>query len=154
MKNIVISLQSRQLRNGLRNAKDYPFANELIKLLHDVPLKTIQVGSNGERDIGCNEKRLGLKLCELKEIIISADFFVSIDNFLQHYATYLGKKGIVIFSKSDPLIYGYDNNINILKDRKYLRKDQFSVWEECPYDHDAFITPDIVVKSLFSIVNP
>ena len=74
------------------------------------------------------------------EIVKEHQVFISSDNFLQHFVHYyqLPIKGIVIWSLSDPRLFGYPENINILKDKKYLRKEQFLWWHSEPYNNDAF----------------
>ena len=54
----------------------------------------------------------------------------------------------MLWSVSDPLIFGHQENVNLLKSRDYLAKDQFLWWEDQEYKHDAFVYPDEVVKAL------
>ena len=54
----------------------------------------------------------------------------------------------MLFGQSDPLIFGHPENINLLKDRKYLREQQFWWWEQCEYKEDAFVRPEEVIKYL------
>ena len=58
------------------------------------------------------------------------------------------KKGIVLWSVSDPNIYGHPENINLIKDRSYLVENQFLWWELVSYNPDAFVKPKEVVKYL------
>ena len=76
------------------------------------------------------------------------DIFISIDNFAPHLAWLLNKPGIVIFSQSDPLIFGHELHINLLKDIKYLRKNQFDIWETAIYNKEAFMEPQKVIEAL------
>jgi hypothetical protein len=64
-------------------------------------------------------------------------------------AKHLGKPGIVLWSVSDPEIFGYPENLNLLKDRKYLRKDQFAVWEAVTLDPETFVGPEEVYRALY-----
>jgi hypothetical protein len=57
----------------------------------------------------------------------------------------------VIFSQSDPVIFGHPDNVNLLKDRKYLRELQFQTWMGVPYNEDAFVSPDEVVNAVSQI---
>jgi hypothetical protein len=59
-----------------------------------------------------------------------------------------GKPGIVLWSVSDPLIYGHPENINLLKGREYLAPNQFLWWENYEHQNDAFVMPQEVVKHL------
>ena len=66
------------------------------------------------------------------------------DSFLPHLAQQVEKPGVVIWSVSDPEIFGYKNNLNILKDRKYLRGNQFDIWEAGSYNPEAFLKAEEV----------
>ena len=142
MKTIIISPYSRKLRNGNRNAKDYPYWKELIELFKlNSEYHITQIGVDGEEDIGVDEFKKNLSFEELSKSIKESDIRISIDNFFHHLCHYLGKPCYVIFGKSDPNSFGYKDNINILKDRKYLRPDQFLWWESEPYDPNVFVEP-------------
>ena len=62
--------------------------------------------------------------------------------------TGVNNAGIVIFSKSDPKVFGYEQNINLLKDKKYLRSKQFDIWEAEEFDKDSFVTPDVILEHI------
>jgi hypothetical protein len=49
----------------------------------------------------------------------------------------------VIWGISDPDIFGYDYNTNILKDRKYLRPDPFGTWKEIKEDEKTKVKKDV-----------
>ena len=53
-------------------------------------------------------------------------------------------------NESDPVIFGHPENVNLLKDRKYLREKQFWLWEQCEFNADAFVTSDVVLEALES----
>src|SRR5437016_14422735 len=121
--NIVISPYSSKLHNGNKHPKNYPYWKELIKSLkfyHDI----IQIGITGE-EILTHNFRFDLKPSQLIDIIKEMDLFISVDNFfphmVHHYNDKYKKNGIVIFSRSNPEIFGYPENVNLLKDKKYLR---------------------------------
>lgn len=59
--------------------------------------------------------RTNLSYKELKELVRECDLFISCDSFLQHLAYIENKRGIVIFSQSDPKIFGHHKHINIVK---------------------------------------
>jgi hypothetical protein len=59
-----------------------------------------------------------------------------------------GIYGVVIWGKSDPLLFGYPENVNLLKDRKYLRARQFYIWDDEPFDPEVFVEPAEVVKAV------
>jgi ADP-heptose:LPS heptosyltransferase len=90
-----------------------------------------------------------LKLKQITELIEECDLWISVDSFLQHLNQYYSKKrGIVIFSQSDPRHFGYPTNNNMLKDKKYLREKQFWLWEQCEYNKDAFVSAEEVYNAV------
>jgi len=146
MKTIIVSPFSRKMRSGVtNNPKDYPKWVEVIKGLKEEGYKVIQVGVVGEELLGADEVRFNLPLKDLSQLIKESHTWISIDNFFQHLAYLIGKKGVVIFGQSDPNIFGHKQNINLLKDRKYLRERQFQNWEAATYRADVFVEPvDII----------
>lgn len=146
MKRIVISPFSKPLRNGKKNAKNYPYWKSLIEILLSRGDKSIQVGIEGEENLNTGVFLKNLPLRDLKNLIQSCDLWISVDNFMNHLGTWVEKKGIVIFGKSDPKIFGYEQNINVLKDKKYLRDNQFYYWEEEEYNKDVFVSPETIIK--------
>jgi ADP-heptose:LPS heptosyltransferase len=141
---IIISPYSKQLRNGQNNPKNYPWWPELIKLIYE-PI--IQIGVEGEKQL-VEDFRQNLSLDELKNLVLQCRTWISVDSFFQHFAWDIGKYGIVLWGQSDPNIFGHPENINLLKDRKYLREKQFWLWEQCKYNVDAFVKPEEILKYL------
>ena len=143
---IVISPYSRKLRNGNRNPKDYPYWKELISLL---PKDThiVQVGIDGEEQLA-DDFRVNLSIQELRTLIRECDYWISCDSMFQHLAWDEGKKGVVLWSLSDPAIFGHPDNINLLKDKAYLRQNQFLWWEDVEYNKDAFVEPEAVIDAI------
>ncbi len=152
---IIISPFSKALRFDIKtpNPKNYPHWKEVVQLLRQQGHHVIQVGLNEEADIGDTERKNNLSLSQLKELLMECDTWCSIDNFFNHFASYYGKRGVVIFGKSDERIYGYPENINLLKDRKYLRWDQFFWWEQTEYNAQVFVDANIVVDAINSVAN-
>ncbi len=148
-KQIIISPWSKQLRSGGFNPKNPPLSYwlEIIKGLKEKGYYIIQIGVDGEKKLeGIDEYQFNLNLKELKQLTLSVDTFLSVDNFYHHFCWLHNKSGVVIFSQSDPIIFSHSNNINLLKDRKYLRPDQFRIWEQCSYNYDAFIDTKEILK--------
>ena len=136
---IIISPYSRKLRNGNNNPKNYPYWQKLIKLLKEDGHTIIQVGSGDEIVFeGVDEVKFDLSLNDLTTLFQECDTWMGVDNFFQHFASHLEKPGIVIFGKSNPDIFGYKHNINILKDRANLRAKQFDIWEEEVFNKNVF----------------
>jgi hypothetical protein len=143
---IIISPFSSVQPNGVKNAKNYPWWNELIYLLIQNDFHTIQINPGNEPILKINSIRFGLNMTELWKLLYNTDMWISVDNFFHHFAHYHKKYGFVLWGKSDPNLFGYPENINILKDRKYLRPNQFLWWREEPYSEDVFVKPEEVMN--------
>ena len=141
---IIISPYSKALKNGKRNAKNYPYWKELIRLI-DEPI--VQVGIEGEEQL-VPDFRKNLSLSELRELVYECKTWISCDSFFQHLGWDCKKYGIVLWSVSDPLIFGHSENINLLKDRNNLVENQFLWWEDTEHDANKFVDPEIVIESL------
>ena len=141
---IIIAPYAQKLRTGDNNPKNYPYWEELISKI-DEPI--IQVGVEGEKqfvDTFCK----GLTIDELCQLLVKCRTWIGVDSFFQHLAWREGKQGIVLWGPSDPLIFGHPENINLLKDRKYLAPNQFLWWEQTEYNPDRFVGVDEVLKHL------
>ena len=130
-----------------KNAKNYPFWNELIYNLskeHEIN----QIGIEEPlKNITHFYKNISFK--NIKKVIEENDLWISIDSFLPHYCKcYNLKSGIVLWGTSDPNIFGYKENRNLLKHRKYLRKNQFLTWHNEKENPDAFVDYEIVMNEV------
>jgi len=141
---IIISPYAKALRSGKTNAKNYPYWKELIRLI-DEPI--VQVGIDDEEQL-VDDFRKNLSLKELGSLVNECKTWISCDSFFQHFAWDKKKYGIVLWSVSDPLIFGHPENINLLKDRNNLVQNQFLWWEQTEHDADKFVSPEIVIESL------
>lgn len=148
---IIISPYAQKLRNGKINPKNYPYWQELVEQLYKNKYEIVQVGVEGEEQL-VPDFRKNLPLSELAELVNECDTWISVDSFFQHFCWDLKKPGIVLWSQSNPEIFGHPENINLLKDKKYLRPNQFHIWEQCDYIKEAFVEPDQVVKHLYDLV--
>lgn len=122
----------------------------MIQLLDNHEI--IQIGVEGEERL-VDKCYFNLPAKELIKITSDMDRFISVENFFPHFVNYNfpEKKGIVIFSKSDPEIFGYQQNINYLKDKKYLRWDQFGPWEYTDFIKESFPEPIDILNTLNSL---
>jgi len=154
MKKIALSLFSRETPSGKPSPKSYPWYLELTEALNNSGYYTIQVGIQKEKDIGAIVRWNDLSAEGLVKTAREIDSYISVDNFFPHLMQYYApeKRGIVIFSQSNPLIFGYPTNKNLLKDKKYLKNDQFSFWDSTVSIKAAFVSPEIVVTSLKEIL--
>ena len=141
---IIISPYAKALVNGKQNPKNYPYWKELIELI-DEPI--IQIGVEGEEQL-VPDFRKNLPVSELRQLIAQCRTWIGCDSFFQHLGWECGKQGIVLWSVSDPLIFGHSENINLLKSRDNLAQNQFLWWDLTEYNPDAFVKPKEVIKSL------
>jgi ADP-heptose:LPS heptosyltransferase len=141
---IIISPYSKALLSGKQNPKNYPYWEELISLIKE-PI--IQVGIEGEKQL-VEDFRKNLRISELRELIQECKTWISCDSFFQHLGWDEGKQGIVLWSVSDPLIYGHPENINLLKGRSSLAENQFLWWEFVEHQNDRFVKPKKVIEHL------
>lgn len=147
---ILIAPYSKQLSNGKTNPKNYPFWKEVIEGI-DEPI--IQVGIEGEEQL-TNDFRKNLPISEIQKLIDECRVWISCDSFIQHLASLSGKRGIVLWSVSDPKIYGYAENVNLLKSRDCLSKNQFLWWESVDFDASKFVGYDQVIYNINTFKPP
>lgn len=145
--NIIIAPFAKGMRNGELHPKNYPYWPSLITLLQNAGYNVIQVGIGGETQL-VPDFRKNLTLEQLAELTLKAKTWISVDSFFQHFAWDLGVTGISLFGQSDPNIFGHPENVNLLKDRKYLREKQFWMWEQCTFNPDAFVKPEVVLEAI------
>jgi hypothetical protein len=62
--------------------------------------------------------------------------------------------GIVLWGPSNPKIFGYHYNINILKSDKFFRKLQYDEWKPEDKNIDAFETADKVFLKIQEVLKP
>jgi ADP-heptose:LPS heptosyltransferase len=141
---IIIHPFAKPLNNGKVNPKNYPYWKELISKI-DEPI--VQVGVAGEEQL-VDDFRQNLSIKELEALIAECRTWVAVDSFFQHLAWRAGKNGIVLWSVSDPNIFGHPENINLLVDRVNLASNQFLWWELTEYDENKFVKPDEVINHL------
>lgn len=149
---IIIAPWAQKLLNGKPNPKNYHYWKELLKLIH-TDETIIQVGVNGEEQL-VPDFRKNLSMSDLAVLVKECRTWISVDSFFQHFCWDLNKPGIVIFTRSDPLTFGHTENINLLKDRKYLRKNQFWLWTQENYEVEANIEPYKVVDCINKLQSP
>lgn len=135
--------------NGSPSPKSYPWAKELATLLSKED-HLVQVGGNGDEQV-TDDFRKNLSFGDVGKLINESRTGICVDSFLQHYYWFLSRRAIVIFSVSDPVIFGHPENLNLLKDRNYLRENQFDLYYTTDINPEAFVPPDEVVKALAEI---
>jgi ADP-heptose:LPS heptosyltransferase len=143
---ILIHPFAKPLVNGKQNPKNYPYWEELIQKIPK-SIHIIQVGVDGEKQL-VPDFRKNLSILELRHLLDECKTWIGVDSFFQHLAWDCNKSGIVLWSVSDPLIYGHKENTNLLKDRVYLAKNQFLWWDFTEHNSDAFVKPEEILKCL------
>lgn len=141
---IVIHPFSRPMPSGEQNPKNYPYWKELIQLIAE-PI--VQIGIDGEEQL-VDDFRKNLTIEELKGLIKECRTWISIDSFFQHLCWSQKKPGIVLWSITDPVIFGHPENINLLKDRSYLADNQFIWMIGQKFNAEAFVSPQEVLQNL------
>lgn len=144
---IILFPFAKKMRVDKPHPKNYPHWVELVKLLNADGHQLLQLGVEGEDQLVENFKK-NLSYDVLCEEVKACDTWIGVDSFGQHLAWSLDKRGIALFGQSDPIIFGHEENVNLLKDRSYLREQQFWLWEQAEYNPDSFVTPDVVIKAL------
>lgn len=151
---IVLAPYAQKLRppqQQLPNPKNYPYFPELITLLKEY--KIIQIGIAGEAQL-VDDFRQNRPLKEIESLVQETNFFLSVDSFLPHLAHHIGKTGVVLWGQSDPNIFGYSDNLNLLKDRSFLLPNQFGIWEAPKFNPDAFMDAQAVFKRIIQWQQP
>lgn len=144
--NIIIAPYSHKMPNGKSNPKNWPYWKELIKGLKAKGHYITQIGIGDETLIeGIDNSCFDASFNQLGDLLEECDTFISVDSFFPHFAKYHSKNGYVLFSQSDPNLFGYSENVNLLKDRKYLRDQQFWLWTQAEYNDNAFVPVEYVL---------
>jgi len=157
MSKIVLAPYSTRLSANRPNPKNYPDWPLVVCRLADSGHEVIQIGGLGEeRIVGVSQFIINWPLKKLRQVIEDADTWISVDSWLPHFvwAEKLNKRGVCIFSLSDPLIWGHPENINLLRDRKYVREFQYQGWNEAIYNPEAFVSPEVVINAITSLLRP
>ncbi len=154
---VVLAPYSTRLSTGKMNPKNPPagFWQQVVLRLVAQGHEVIQIGIPGEeRIVRVSQFIINWPLKKLRDVILNADTWLSVDSFLPHlvWVEKLNKRGVVIFSLSDPLIWGHPENINLLKSREYVRELQFQDWLHPQYNADAFVSPEEVVDACTSLL--
>jgi len=130
---VIIAKGVKPLRNGKKSAKEYPYWDELIRLLEKN--YTVKEVVHEPLDI-------------LEQTLKNAHAVICCDSFLQHFCWSIGVKAIVLWGTSDPTVFGHKENINILKHKSYIRKNLFDTWEGEEHNPNAFVTPQEVLQHI------
>lgn len=147
---IVISPYSAKLRSGNRNPKEFPYWSKLVSLLRKEGYEVLQLGITGETLIeGVDNAIIDWPFTKIKDLINDVALWISCDSWLPHFCHCEKlKPGIVLFGQSDPLVFGYPENTNLLRGGDFLRRFQFQTWEETEYQPAAFVYAEQVLDAV------
>lgn len=149
MKEIIISPYSQKLRNGKRNPKNYPYWQQVIDLLKARGFRITQIGRGDEVRLDrVDEFVTDQPLDVLRQRLRNCYTWISVDNFFPHLCHLEKKPGIVLWGRSDPKLFGYPENKNLLKNIGFLRPQQFDIWEVEEYSPLVFVDPQTVVDAV------
>lgn len=145
---ILVSPWARNTTEGRPSPKNYPHWKAVVDGLSKIGHELIQVSCSGEPDVpGVARRMNNLPLKQIAELLKTCKTWLAPDNFLPHMAWTIGQPGVVIFGPSSPDIFGHPENINLLKDRRFLRARQFGLWSQENPNPEAFVAPEIVISA-------
>lgn len=152
-KNIIISPFSNNLLDGRESPKNWGTENwnELVRQIKEkYNFNVLQIGTHSEKQIkGTDFIAREWRFEKIKDLLKHSRFFISVDNFLPHFARLVNKRGVVIWGPSDSNIFGYKQNINVHGDKQYMREQQHWLWQQCEQINPlAFPTVEEVMKSI------
>ncbi len=147
MSKILISPYPANLYNGQPSPKRYPHWPKLVALLTREGYEVIQIGINRELRIeGVSEFIADFPFCKLRDLANECATWIAVDNFWQHFVHCERLRGgLVLWGPSDPRIFGYPENVNLLRGRDYLRPNQYQTWTEWTYNPAAFVYAENVM---------
>ena len=107
---IYIAPYAKPLKNGKENPKNYPYWAEVIETLWP-DYHLLQLVFKDEKILPTVTVFHYSKLESVENVMRDCVTWISVDNFLPHMVCNLkGVKGVVIWGKSDPLLFGYPEN--------------------------------------------
>lgn len=144
MKVITIFPYPADLPDGNINPKCYPYWKEFVAIANKEGYEVIQVSPLTALKIEGVKLLTGFLPSEaIINLAKKSEFYVTVDSFAQHLLNPF-IRGYVIWGFSDPNIFGYKNNVNILKSEKYLRREQFKSWQYDPNYKEAYLKAEEV----------
>lgn len=144
MKQIIIFPYPADLPSGEVNPKTFPYWKQFVEIANKEGYEVIQVSPLTALKIEGVKIVTGFLPSEaIINLVRKSEFYVTVDSFAQHLLNPF-ISGYVIWAFSDPAIFGYRNNVNIIKSDKYLRKEQFKNWESIPNYEEAYFKAEEV----------
>lgn len=152
---VLLAPYAAKLPTGSINPKNYPHWPQVVAALSTQGCEVIQIGKNDEPRIeGAGQYIVNWPLDKLRKLVEECAAWLSVDSFLPHFcATERLQPGVVVWSQSDPSIWGYPHNINLIKSRAYLRQFQYAPWYETTFNPEAFVEPEVVVAAVNELLH-
>jgi hypothetical protein len=129
--------------------KTYPFWNILIDNLKEAGYKVVQFKFKNEPSYNNVDEVITPSFPTIVELLKDPDsYLISNDSFIPHLLNvYLPtKKNFVLFGCTNPDIYGYSQNINILKSKSFLVENQFTVLKDLQPNKNMWIEPIFILE--------
>ena len=134
-------------RTTKRNPKEpSPEYWDMVCMQLNNKYKLIQLGATGDRKINAHQHKWNLSRSEIEKELEGCHSFIAVDSFLPHLNDLkVKKRGIVLWSATDPNIFGYSYNYNL-----YLNAYNVVPWATWEYVEwkDVFVSPIEVVEAL------
>lgn len=131
-----------------KNPKDWPYFDKLIEAMPQHEWLQIGFGNKpikGAKEVVANRKGV-------IALIEECDTWISVDTWLQHVATLTcRKRGIVLFSRSEPKMFGHPQNINLLKSQMYVQSP-YAPWLAANYSAAAFVSVEKVIEAVNEVL--
>ncbi len=134
---------------GKPSPKDYPWPQELAAKLQENH-EVIQVAGNDDPQV-VSDVRRNLTFDEVGKLIGQSDGGICVDSYLQHHFWFVGRRAIVLFGISDPVIFGHPEHLNLLRDRSFLRPQQYDLYYVNQYAPEAFVKPEEVIEAVMNL---
>lgn len=148
---IIVSPYSKKLQDTYpHNPKNYPFWYAVTHALIQKGDTIIQIGKGNEQTIPATSYKFDLSLKDLRILVEQCDTWISVDNFFPHFCAchFPNKPGIVLWGVSNPRVYGYPTNTNLVGDFNYIASYQFGKWQPTQFNTRAFSSAEEVLASV------
>lgn len=155
MSRILIAPYPAKLRNQPVSAKHYPSWSELVFMLKANGHEIIQIGVKDEPRInGVDQFIVGWPFPKIRTLMEECDTFISVDSWFPHFAYYYRlPRGVVLWGKSNPAIWGYPENENLFVSEANFRQWQYQDWESEPHDLSVFVPARQVVWAVERVLH-
>lgn len=137
------------------NLKSYPYWGPVVRAIRDAGLSVTQLGVDGDTMLDVDEFLLNRPMGDLRDRIARATLALSVDTWLHHAAHALGVPAVVVWTVTDPLVYGYRSHTNLIGSGESLTANQFgfmdAMWAGMKSTPPAYVTPAQIVKAVLEV---